>query len=167
MASRTFDVEDSPGPSSGNDRYLRRSWCAGMRGGRTRRWPGAWGQSRDTVRKYAAHRQPDGQATVLQMSQGIGAQTSGTRAIIGLAGSPSLTTRPPSSSATTMHNAPAGTLGCPTEFHRAHYAAVDLASDDHAPAVIDVLTPLFDAGRAQLRRGRPAASALAAGARQL
>jgi len=93
-----------------------------MRGGRTRRWPGAWGQSRDTVRKYAAHRQPDGQATVLQMSQGIGAQTSGTRAIIGLAGSPSLTTRPPSSSATTMHNAPAGTLGCPTEFHGAHYA---------------------------------------------
>jgi len=32
MASRTFDVEDSPGPPSGNDRYLRRSWCAGMRG---------------------------------------------------------------------------------------------------------------------------------------
>jgi len=45
-----------------------------------------------------------------------------------------------------LHDALVGTLGCQTEFHGPHYAAIDLADDQQAFAVIDVLTRLHEAG---------------------
>jgi hypothetical protein len=45
-----------------------------------------------------------------------------------------------------LHDALVGPLGCLGEFHGPHYAAIDLANDQQASAVIDVLTPLFEVG---------------------
>jgi hypothetical protein len=45
-----------------------------------------------------------------------------------------------------LHDTLTGTLGCLAEFHGVHYAAIDLATDHQASAVIDMLAPLHDAG---------------------
>jgi hypothetical protein len=45
-----------------------------------------------------------------------------------------------------LHDTITGKLGCLAEFHGPHYAAIDLAEDHQAPALINALTPLKNTG---------------------